>query len=227
MSEIDYSENPNQRTPCVLVLDASYSMSQETSSGNTRMDDLNMGVEELEKSLKNDDVALSRVQLAIVSVGGMSEDADIMMDWTDVVNFSSFPIKPGGWTPLGKGLNIALDLVEEGKNELKAAGISYTRPWIIVISDGEPTDEAEWNKAIINCQKAEEDKKVEIFSIGVEDADMDKLGQISMKPALKLKGVNFKELFIWLSSSLSAASRSRPGEKVELPSTDPWRDVGI
>jgi len=26
---------------------------------------------------------------------------------------------------------------------------------------------------------------------------------------------------------LSAASRSRPGDKLELPSTDPWRNVGI
>ena len=70
-------------------------------------------------------------------------------------------------------------------------------------------------------------KKVEIFSIGVEDANMDVLSQICSKPALKLNGLMFKELFIWLSSSLSAASRSRPGENVQLPSTDPWRDVGI
>ena len=41
---------------------------------------------------------------------------------------------------MGKGLKIALDLVEDGKDNLKANGISYTRPWIIVISDGEPTD---------------------------------------------------------------------------------------
>ena len=69
--------------------------------------------------------------------------------------------------------------------------------------------------------------KVEIFAIGVEDADMEMLGKFSSKPALKLRGVQFKELFVWLSSSLSAASRSRPGENIELPSTDPWRDVGI
>ena len=92
MSEIDYSGNQNQRTPCVLVLDASASMTEETGNGQTRMDELNRGVEELEKSLRQDDVALSRVQLAIVSVGGAAYDADVMMDWTDVVNFSSFAI---------------------------------------------------------------------------------------------------------------------------------------
>ena len=227
MSEIDYSGNPNQRTPCVLVLDASASMTEETGNGQTRMDELNRGVEELEKSLRQDDVALSRVQLAIVSVGGAAYDADVMMDWTDVVNFSSFPIEPGGATPLGKGLKIALDLVEEGKDNLKANGISYTRPWIIVISDGEPTDLDEWDEAVQDCLAAERDKKVEIFSIGVHDANMAMLGQFTSKPPLKLNGLKFKELFVWLSSSLSAASRSRPGDNVQLPSTDPWRDVGI
>ena len=227
MSEIDYSGNPNQRTPCVLVLDASASMTEETGNGKTRMDELNRGVEELEKSLRQDDVALSRVQLAIVSVGGAAYDADVMMDWTDVVNFSSFPIEPGGATPLGKGLKIALDLVEEGKDELKANGISYTRPWIIVISDGEPTDLDEWDEAVQDCLAAERDKKVEIFSIGVHNANMSMLGQFTSKPPLKLNGLKFKELFVWLSSSLSAASRSRPGDNVQLPSTDPWRDVGI
>ena len=159
MTDIDYGSNPNQRTPCVLVLDASASMSEETSTGETRMDGLNNGVAELESAIKKDDVALGRVQLAIVSVGGMSWDADIMMDWTDAVNFSSFPIQTGGATPLAKGLKLALQLVEDGKSDLNAAGISYTRPWIIVISDGEPTDIELWDEAVSDCIEAEADKK--------------------------------------------------------------------
>ena len=56
---------------------------------------------------------------------------------------------------------------------------------------------------------------------------MAKIAEISAKPPLQLAGMKFKELFVWLSASLSAASRSRPGDKLELPSTDPWRHVGI
>jgi uncharacterized protein YegL len=228
MSAIDFSGNPNQRTPCVLVLDASGSMDSKTSSGKTRMEELNLGVKVLEDALRADDAALSRVQLSIVTVGGPVNDADVMLDWTDAINFSAFPIRAGGSTPLGKGLRIALELVEEGKLNLKAAGISYTRPWIMVISDGEPTDSSDdWNAAIRECKSAESSKKVEIFSIGVEGADLSKLAQISTKPPLMLEGMKFKELFVWLSSSLSAASRSRPGETVHLPSTDPWRNVGL
>ena len=44
MSLVDYSANPNQRTPCVLVLDASSSMEQREADGRTRISALNEGV---------------------------------------------------------------------------------------------------------------------------------------------------------------------------------------
>ena len=77
MSNIDYSGNPNQRTPCVLVLDASGSMSSPTSSGKSRIDELNEGIAVLESELRADDTALVRVQLGIVAVGGPSNTAAI------------------------------------------------------------------------------------------------------------------------------------------------------
>lgn len=169
MSSIDYSGNPNQRTPCVLVLDASGSMSSVTSSGRTRIEELSAGIAALEKELRSDDTALVRVQLAIVNVGGPSNDADIMMDWTDATEFHAFPLRADGTTPLAKGVRIALQMIEQGKQNLRAAGISYTRPWMMVISDGEPTDDAnDWAAAVSECRAAEVGKRVEIFAIGVE-----------------------------------------------------------
>lgn len=228
MRNIDYSGNPNQRTPCVLVLDASGSMNEATAGKKTRIDELNAGLVTLQSELSTDDTALVRVLLGIVSVGGRKNDADIMMDWTDASEFVAFPLKADGSTPLGKGLLLALQMVEQEKRELREAGISYTRPWIMVISDGEPTDPAtEWEAAVQACRRSEQNKEVEIFAIGVAGANLSKLGEISSKPPVLLSVTKFKDLFIWLSASLSAASRSRPGEVLQLPSTDPWRNVGI
>ena len=228
MSAIDYSSNPNQRTPCVLVLDASGSMDTRVSNGKTRIEALNEGVRTLEKHLREDDTAITRVQLAIICVGGPANDADVMMDWTDANNFQAFPLKAGGSTPLGRGVQLGLELIEQGKKDLRLAGISYTRPWMMVISDGEPTDDRIlWESAARKCKDTEASKSVEIFTIGVEGANLQRLGELSTKPPLMLDGVKFTELFVWLSSSLSAASRSRPGDSLQLPSTDPWRNVGV
>ena len=197
-------------------------------SGKTRIQALNEGIKVLEQSLREDDTALTRVQLAIITVGGPANDADIMMDWTDASNFIAFPLRSGGTTPLGKGVQLGLSLIEQGKQNLKASGISYTRPWMMIISDGEPTDDKTlWANAAKECKAAEASKKVEIFSIGVEGANLAQLGELGVKPPLMLDGIKFRELFVWLSSSLSAASRSRPGDSLQLPSTDVWRNVGM
>jgi len=225
---IDYSDNPNQRTPCVLILDTSGSMQTATSNGGTRIGALNEGIKLLEQSLKEDSTALVRVQLAIVTAGGPQNEADLMMDWTDATHFEAFPLKADGSTPLGRAMRIGLQIVEQAKINLNQSGISYTRPWMMVITDGEPTDtNEEWAAAVRECREAEAGRKVEIFTIGVEGANMSKVAEISSKPPLQLEGMKFRELFVWLSASLSAASRSRPGDKLELPSTDPWRHVGI
>ena len=225
---VDYSGNANQRTPCVLILDASGSMNTTGTKGKTRIQELNEGIKILEEALKSDDAAISRVQLGIVSVGGPSNSAEVLMDWTDVENFEAFPLTADGSTPLGTGVRLGLKMIEQVKTDLKNNGINYTRPWMMIITDGEPTDsDSEWNQATTECKKAEADKKVEIFTIAVEGANLAKLNQISVRPPEMLGGVKFKELFLWLSSSLSAASRSRPGDSMRLPPLDPWRNVGM
>ena len=61
-------------------------------------------------------------------------------------------------------------------------------------------------------------KKLTIFPIGIgNSADMNVLKRFSPKrDPLKLKGLNFKEFFEWLSKSVSRVSQSTPGETVQL-----------
>jgi uncharacterized protein YegL len=225
MGKVDYSANPNQRTPCVLVLDASSSMNARPPGGGKKaIDALNEGLRTLNEQLREDDTALTRIQLAIVSVGGPNDDAEIMMGMTDATNFKPFELQSDGTTPLGKGIQIALDLLEETKSDLRSAGISYTRPWMMVISDGYPTDTDVWEQAAADCRQAEADKEVKIYPIAVEGADLDTLAEISAEESpIGLQDIKFDELFKWLSNSLSVTA----GGGGALPSMDPWRNVRI
>ncbi len=219
-----YHGNASQRTPCMLVLDASGSMSSVIAgTGRTRIDELNEGLQLLQSALVDDETAAMRVQVAIVCVGGPSNDAQLLADWTDAVNFEAPTLRAGGATPLGHGLRLALHHVEQHKLMLKQLGVGYTRPWIMVMSDGEPTDSAAvWQGVVEECKAAQANKSCVIFPIGVEDAKLDVLQQLSTTRAARLKSAHFREYFQWLSASLSSVSRSQSGDSVVLPATDPW-----
>jgi uncharacterized protein YegL len=214
ISRLEYEDNTSQRTPCVLVLDASGSMS------GASIEALNSGLKRREKELKEDVVARNRVPILAIRVGG---DAREMGDWADAANFVAPTLIADGGTPLGVGMDLALQKVAEEKRLLDGAGIPSTRPWIFMISDGYPTDEG-WERAADRCVLAEREKRAIIFPIAVEAADRAKLGRFSARPVKLLDGLQFSELFLWLSRSLSAASQSAPGQAIQLPA-DSWSRV--
>ena len=100
----------------------------------------------------------------------------------------------------------------------------HTRvPWVMVISDGDPSDSPEaWEAIAEECRAAEADKRCVIFPIGVEGARLEKIQMLSTARAAHLSSTHFREYFQWLSASLNKVSRSRSGDSVVLPSTDPW-----
>jgi uncharacterized protein YegL len=211
----------------MLVLDASGSMDLIVpATGRKRIEELNQGLALLKQELMNDETASQRVQLAIVCVGGPAGDADLLMNWTDAWQFDPPQLFARGATPLGQGLRLALQSVDQQKQQLKAQGIGFTRPWIMVISDGAPTDDQRiWQAVAQECRAAEAAKRCVIYPIGVADANMSVLQQISSTPALKMAEARFKEYFQWLSSSLSSMSRSQPNAQVQLAAPSPWTVV--
>ena len=112
--EIDYGNNVAQRTLCVLVLDLSGSMAIRSGNGDKRrIDMLNEGIEAFYHDLMKDETARNRVRLAIVIVGGVNDTAELMMDWTDAIDFFPIKFRENGMTPLGQGMLLSLIHISE------------------------------------------------------------------------------------------------------------------
>ena len=127
------------------------------------------------------------------------------------------PFRLLGGTNTSEGINLALDEIEKRKRMYNDNGIDYFRPWLFLITDGEPTEEEETVSAVsARLKQAESEKRVAAFSVGVEGANMDILTKISPRRPLMLKGLDFSSMFVWLSHSMSRVSRSRTDDEITL-----------
>ena len=220
--------NPSQRTPCMLVLDASGSMSSLESGGKTRIQLLNDGLRAFHDALHQDPMALARVQIAAVNAGGVMGSPKLFLEWTDASEFAPFEMTAASDTPLGEAILVGLSAIDAQKTALRQNGLSYTRPWVMVLTDGEPTDHVgAWLKACEQMRSAQAAGKIEVFPIGIGQANLSRLGELSSRPPLSMSAVRFREFFVWLSSSLGQVARSVPGAQINLPSTDPWASVRL
>ena len=123
---------------------------------------------------------------------------------------------------MGKAIELALDLIEDRKAIYRNNGIQYYRPWIFLITDGAPTDQ--WSLAAQRVKQAEAENRVLFFSVGVQGADMEKLKQISNNPPVLLNGLDFRELFQWLSNSMKRVSGGKIGAAIALPPVN-WGQI--
>ncbi len=212
---VEFATNPEPRCACVLLLDVSGSMSGRAIAA------LNDGLRAFAADLGTDPLASQRVEVAVVTFGG--EGVAVAHDFVTAGQFDPARLTAGGGTPMGEAIVRAIDMVEERKAQYKANGVVYYRPWVFLITDGEPTDD--WQEAATRVRSAEGANGLAFFSVGVAGANFDTLGQIAVRTPLKLDGLKFVELFVWLSQSQRTVSSSRPGDQTALPSVEGWASV--
>ena len=211
----DLFDNPCQRLPVCLCLDISGSMGQNTG----KVEQLNQGVELFYKSVQEDEITANSAEIAVVTFGGMPPVAKCVRDFSRVDIQKAPPaLKADGYTPLGEGVTLALDLLEKRKESYKKAGISYFRPWLIIMSDGRP--EGHSPAVLENAQKRVAEltakKGVVALPIAIGSYNGQDLAKFGGGSVLHLKEDSFSNFFKWLHKSVSTSSSSTPGDELDF-----------
>ncbi|BAY25030.1 von Willebrand factor type A [Calothrix sp. NIES-2100] len=203
----EFVENPENRCPVILLLDTSGSMSGQP------IQELNRGLATFKEDVLRDTQASLSVEVAIVTFAPVR----LTQDFVTIDQFIPPKLEAEGVTPMGEAIEYALDLLENRKQTYKDNGILYYRPWVFLITDGAPTDY--WEGAAQRVREAEESRRLLFFTVGVQGADITKLRQIAppQRSPVMLNGLDFRSLFVWLSTSMKRVSSSKVGEAVALP----------
>lgn len=183
------------------------------------IDELNTGIQLLKTKLIEDQLACLRVDLAVLA---FNHDVEVAVDFCTPENFSPPTLTTSGGTSIGAAIIKGLDMLNARRAEYRAAGNSFYRPWLMCVTDGESGDDI--TEAARLVREAESQKRLAFFGIGVLGANMGELARLSSRPPLRLEGLNFQELFEWLSVNLSSVAASRPGDQVALTPPN-WANV--
>jgi uncharacterized protein YegL len=212
--EIRYPQE--MKCPVCLLLDISGSMAGEPI---TR---LNRAISDLKTALLSDDKAKKTVELCVITFGGLVTP----YPFCTVEDFNPPSFDASGDTPMGEAVLLGLDLVEKRKEQYKAQGVNKYRPWMVIITDGAPTDmdvgDKRWIEVEEGIRNAETGKKIIGWAFGVPGANFQLLNKLFSHQELEkrrvydLEGYDYRGLFQWLSDSLSLVSRSKEGERIKV-----------
>jgi len=206
---MEQPRNKDQKCPVVLVLDTSGSMSGEA------IDQLNKGLNSLKNEILEDPILSQRLEVGIVC---FDDDARVERHIDLLSPEMSMPVlETGGVTNLVAGMHKAIELIEDRKDFYKANQEPYYRPFIVLFTDGIPTNHLSEIEALdVLIQQNTDNKKFVFLPFGTGDADMMMLAKLAAQTsdqrlkgrssAYKLKDVSkFAEIFSFVSASIGAA----------------------
>ena len=202
--------NSEMKCLCVLVMDVSGSMKLCINSLNAALDKF---IRDLRKGINGfNECSKECVELSIVQ---FDKDVKVLLSPSLVEQIHTIPLLTvrGLTTNTFEALDTAFNIVETRKNQYKELGISYYRPWIILLTDGNPNP---LNKDVLNrySNKISKDiasQKYMLTAIGIgEDIDKDILSMLSDGNYSIIKRSGFSRFFQFLSASISASDKGCP-----------------
>lgn len=221
----DDVDNRAQRVPVVMLMDNSYSMRGEP------IDALNTALADMQERLHHDPELSSKAEICLITFGhngvaawhGSEPAPPGVNPFVPASRFEVPRLDAGGVTPITSAVELAIRLIANEKRELRARNLSYYRPVMWCVTDGEPTDDAgepsdNWQHLPDVIAREEREKHFAFFAASVGnitsrgDAVLRALARGSH---FKLEGFDFGLVLQLVSASAESAANDDPIEAIK------------
>lgn len=203
-SEIVNASEPHMA--CLFLIDTSGSMEGEP-------------IEELISALNRFKVEVCEDKrtrdILYVAIVEFNTAVNVVQDFVPIEYMKPVSLIARGVTEMNGGLRKAIDMVIERVRFYRRSGTEPYCPWIVMITDGYPTDSID--NVAEEILYLDQQDELRLWSLAVDGADTNLLSKLGHgKRVLKLKDCDFSNFFDWVNKNMRSISVSSPGEKARV-----------
>ena len=203
-TRLDFLSEPH--VACCLLVDTSGSM-----SALGKIDELNAALRNFKKIVCEDPLSSRRVDVCVIS---FDSSVKVVTPFCPIREFVPPTLSAYGNTSMGAGIRYALEAVHEQVRKYHDTGVECFKPFVLMITDGYPTDDVEDIEKLIYQRETEgRYGHLRFHAFGVKGADMDLLCRLS-KRVMAVNNNAFDEIFRWTSETMKIISHSRTSDVV-------------
>lgn len=174
--------------------------------GISLMDKLHDGIAKFYEAILDDDMACDSCEAAIITFNDTAKlyEGFSSVENKNVPNFSSFL---GGNTNISSAIRMALDLLAKQKEFYKNNKISYFQPWLVLFTDGLPTDDTSLIKR--ELMQMQDNDKLSVYTMALSDDPelLNALRGFSKKQPIRcVDHKEIKRFFDFLAKSVSVVA---------------------
>jgi uncharacterized protein YegL len=186
--------------PVIVLADVSGSMST-----NGKIDALNDAIKTMVASFAEEDPGRAEIHVGVIAFGKGGARIHQPLQPSTAIQWET--VAAAGNTPMGAAFDLVVKMIED---PAQVPGRAY-RPAIVLISDGEPTDD--WEEPLARLLSSERAAKASRFVLGVgDDADPAMLAKFLADPTARVYSAHearqIKNFFRWVTMSVTQRTRS-------------------
>ena len=202
-TQIDCVSEPH--VACCFLVDTSGSMKGE------KIKQLNEALQSFRPAVCEDPLSAKRVDVCVIE---FNTSVNIVTPFCPITKFNPPILNAGGGTCMGAGIRFALETIHEQVQRYHNSGVECYKPFVLMITDGIPTDDIYGLDSIIaQREKSGRYGHLRFHAFGVKGANMDLLLSLTHR-TLAINNNAFGEIFNWASRSMQVISNSTPGQNI-------------